>query len=275
MEIHYSTVKEISLVCKRDNGQYVTEELLRVSKGWISFVRKEENKPEVTWSLKSNDPKFIQGFDDLIVTMYHEDGAPHFPYEGKSMFSYNIRVTFLDNTYQDFPRNGSFRESGLINQCHAFLNLIPDGFQYPHALDAPLYKAKQERLNREILNGLKKEYVLAIMFAEGGAMGCPGEIQLVTEETIYYSNVFFKDNEVNIDMIIDHLFEKDAIKFNDIHCYFNHIRLINRDSWYYISLGMGNHLFVSSNFFSEYKKILLGSIEPERFKIWKKLIGLS
>ena len=72
---------------------------------------------------------------------------------------------------------------------------------------------------------------------------------------------------------MNHLFEKDAVKFDDIYCYFNHFRLSNRDSWYYISLGMGNHLFVSSKFFSQYKKILLGSIEPERFKSWKKLIG--
>jgi RNA polymerase sigma factor (sigma-70 family) len=93
--------------------------------------------------------------------------------------------------------------------------LIPNGFQYPHALDAPLYKAKHERLNREILNSLKKEDVLAIMFAEGGAMGCPGEMQLVTEKTIYYANVFFKDNEVNIDMIIDQLFENDSSKLID------------------------------------------------------------
>lgn len=269
MDIHYSTVKEISLVCKSGS----TEEFLRISKGWISFYRKENKVEKELWSLKSTNIKYIQGFEELIDTMYHENGCPHQPYIGETMYSYNIRVTFIDNSYKDFPRNGSFEESGLINQCHAFLNLIPDGFDYPDALDVPLYNKEHKRLTSNILSSLTVNDVHAIMFAEGGAMGCPGEMQVVTEEIVYNSNIFFKDNDVNINMVMNHLFEKDAVKFDDIYCCFNHFRLSNRDSWYYISLGMGNHLFVSSKFFSQYKKILLGSIEPERFKSWKKLIG--
>ena len=137
MEISYKYVKEISLVTKI-NGEY--DDLLRISRNWISYKRNCISGIELNWSFKTNNDLFYIKFEELIDTMYHENGCPHNCLEDIYECNYNIRVTFLDNTYKDFYRNGNFYISGLKNQAKAFLNLIPQGYNFSKLLILPSYK---------------------------------------------------------------------------------------------------------------------------------------
>lgn len=135
MKISYDNVKEISLVTINNNTNY--QDLLRVSKGWISYKINYLNDDEISWSFKTKNNEFYAKFEELIDTMNHEYNAPHKVLEDVYDCHFNIRITFNDNTNVNIHRNGTFYIAGLYNQAKAFLSLIPKGYIYSKLLDMP------------------------------------------------------------------------------------------------------------------------------------------
>ncbi len=82
--------------------------------------------------------------------------------------------------------------------------------------------------------------------AEGGAMGCPGEINILTAEGRHYCmNYMYGDIDLD--------------KFGEVFPVFKQCRggmfgSTDRvpDGWHYLYLGMGNHLIVEASVFNEF-----------------------
>ncbi len=101
--------------------------------------------------------------------------------------------------------------------------------------------------------------------AEGGAMGEPGGVLMVTsDKEVYHANHCFGD-----------------ISFEDLvkvfpplgKCRFG---LFGKGStvpsgWNYVDLGMGNHLIVHDDVYSEFKKKIEGLRPPQIYQKWVKI----
>ena len=165
MKITYKDVKEISLATKYvfmvyDENAYT--DLLRVSNGWVSYKRTNfhTKKEMCSWSYQSTSNALKGKFEDLTDAFYHEYHCPHEEICATDHGSFNVRVTFKDDTYVDFHRMGDFHMVGLDNQAKAFLALIPNGEPYPDLLDMNEYEENDNDIRSN--NGLdtKIEIVL-------------------------------------------------------------------------------------------------------------------
>ena len=96
--------------------------------------------------------------------------------------------------------------------------------------------------------------IVALSFAEGGAQGCPGRIEIVTfDQKLYYFNHCFGDlDEHDIYSICPELRE----------CSFGPFRRNKIPAgWKYYYLGAGNHLTVSGRVYMEFDRIKGKDIE--------------
>lgn len=88
------------------------------------------------------------------------------------------------------------------------------------------------------LEAIITDNIQGFMYAEGGAMGKPGEIKFFCIENnkpvLYKGNRF--DDGINSELV-ESIFSK----------------LFNKCEWFYVYLGMGNHLFMNENFQAEFE----------------------
>ena len=275
MDITYKDVKEISLVTHYvfygyDENAYT--DLLRVSNGWVSYKRTNfHTKKEVcSWSYKSSSWDLKSKFEQLIDTFYHEYHAPHEAVHITDCGSFNVRVTFKDDTYVDFSRDGNFYMNGLDNQARAFMRLIPVGEPYPDFLNENSFV--KEELTRELLQEIDKTKLVALMYAEGGAMGMPGHIEIVDDDNVrYVAETLYVENPKVTQFEVTALFDG-----------FEHVegfasgefdwKQLNGECWLYLNLGAGNHLYIRKDFYHKYGSRILAARDVERYRNWMKLI---
>jgi hypothetical protein len=94
------------------------------------------------------------------------------------------------------------------------------------------------------------ENVKYFMIAEGGAMGTPGDINILTEDGRHYCmNYVYGDIDLNK---LRKVFP--VLK----HCDFGMFGATSGvpDGWHYLYLGMGNHLIVEESVFNEFAAIV-------------------
>ena len=275
MDITYENVKEISLVTNYvffgyDKNAYT--DLLRVSNGWISYKRTNfhTKKDAYSWSYKTTSSDFKNKFDQLIGTFYHEYHAPHEAFHITDCGSFNVRVTFKDNTHIDFSREGNFHMNGLNNQARAFMELIPVGEPYPDFLDDNSFV--KEELTREVLQKIDRKKLVALMYAEGGAMGMPGHIEIIDEENVrYVAETLYVDNPEVTQFEVTALFngfEHGDGFASDEFCW----KQLNGERWLYLNLGAGNHLYIRDDFYYKYGSRILAVRDVERYRNWLRLI---
>lgn len=124
-------------------------------------------------------------------------------------------------------------------------------------------------LNKDIF-----EDVLFFSIAEGGAMGVPGEMIVVTKSPAAYAlESFYGDVDV-----------RDVEKIFPVleQCRFG---IFGQDSevpegWNYVNLGMGNHLIVADEVYDEFKKLTKNCKRAvEYYGAWQdaaaKILGLE
>ena len=118
MEVSIENVKEISMVTNYvmmgyDPNAYT--DLLRISKGWISYRRTNFHTGNIVcdWSYKTDSTDFLEKYDDLISTFYHELNCPSDKVECTDCGSFNIRITFNNGKVVNIPGTSSLYKFGL------------------------------------------------------------------------------------------------------------------------------------------------------------------
>lgn len=114
------------------------------------------------------------------------------------------------------------------------------------------------------------EQIIFFTFAEGGAMGRPGSIELITKDSEHYIAYYLP-------------YSSKRIEYNDIQKLFPPFRDIRfetfggcqgfLDNWKYVSLGCGNHLFVRSEVYSEFEELTADCEIPSQ--IYSKWIDVA
>ena len=110
--------------------------------------------------------------------------------------------------------------------------------------------------NNEILEGINPDTIEAFMFAEGGAMGRPGELKYFciedSELVLYKGNRYTKGIDQNMVNGI----------FTTLH---------DKMAWFHINLGMGNHLCMRPEYQSEFGTVRSGT-DKHIYKAYEEII---
>ncbi len=130
-----------------------------------------------------------------------------------------------------------------------------------------LISKQKEKLNYDDIQLLKN--IKFVSLAEIGAMGSPGEIQMISRidnaNVLYSGNLFF--GNVIIDM------KKIKSLFPDIS--FMHCLLMQCDynpvGWRYLNLGAGNNLYVSEDIYEYFDILTNGMRGANLYVSWKQL----
>lgn len=269
MDINLSNVKEISLLSEFKINNKSFKEMLRVSSGWISFSRSTGTKELEKWSFQTNLNDYKSKWENLISSFYHEVNAPHNYILEEMNTKFNVRITLKNDSKIDISCNGDFYLNGLINQAKAFLSLIPLSINdLPYVL-APFYF---KDLNKNTLSSLNIDDVNALMYAEGGAMGRAGVIELVDKNlNLYVAETLYNESCDITQMEVTNLFEgfshRTIFNKDDFHW----VKL-NNTNWLYLYLGMGNHLYIRQDFYLIYGDRLFDITQPNRYRKWCNLI---
>lgn len=115
----------------------------------------------------------------------------------------------------------------------------------------------------ENLKSIPLEDVRFIMMAEGGAMGEPGAVYIVADgDNVFHCNYVYHDIKFSdIEEALPMLKESKFGLFG--------IDSITPKGWNYVNLGMGNHLIVRDDAYSEFIEIVGKDTEPsELYGLW-------
>ncbi len=118
------------------------------------------------------------------------------------------------------------------------------------------------KLEKATLSTVPYDKIRYFSLAEGGAMGCPGEVLMVTSEgEVYQANYCYGD-----------------ISYGDLVAAFPTLGMcefplfgvgtVMPEGWNYVALGMGNHLVVHDDVYPELKKKIVGLRPCEIYQKW-------
>ena len=131
------------------------------------------------------------------------------------------------------------------------------------------------KLTKEKLDKFDKSKICGLMFAETGAMGCPGEITLLIDEgpivSAYHTETLIKDYSDVYQSDVTKLF--DGFEFVPGFMALDHTELtINDQKWIYLNLEFGNHLYLKNEILKMFKIDLIGKYQSERYVFWKNML---
>jgi hypothetical protein len=106
------------------------------------------------------------------------------------------------------------------------------------------------------------------MRAESGAMGSPGEVTVLCEDTVYRTNLLY-DNACNPQNIFSLYEGLDSFEGSPVDIC---LLIINDDVWIYLYLGYGNHLYLNYRFYKKYSNLIYDAEAPNRYTKWNMLI---
>ena len=273
-------VKEISFVSTfttTQNSDYSYKDLLRISKNWVSYRRNslDTGNVQLEWSFKNS--KVDHHWDYLVcdlIEIFANETIPVLPEESILV---NLRINFKNNTHWDLPITPDFaskypEDYSLIIQL--IKRFIPNEiYDYPDVLNKLPLLFKEKSLTKANIKNIKKEDICVLMYAEGGAMGAPGEVCIIDKYGTKLVNQGMFDTESDVSQIeaIEMLFDG----FEHVHGFmapeFKACQ-INGGSWMYINLGAGNHLYLREDFWDEHGNRILDTSSVERYSKWKALI---
>lgn len=138
-----------------------------------------------------------------------------------------------------------------------------------------------EKITRENIGDIAYEKVVAFTFAEVGAMGSGGEVEIVVYDgeqlkgyrTDYQRGVFERTEDIygwrkEQELVFELLPVLRTMDFNR-----NMIRRYGRvDDWSHFSTGYGNHLMVRCKYEFDVMEKFGGTPVGELYKDWKKYI---
>lgn len=118
------------------------------------------------------------------------------------------------------------------------------------------------------INTIRPDDILLFQFAEGGAMGSPGSIQFVIKDDAglkHYISYYASYLPYHID-------DADIVR---LFPPMENIRLEMfggctglPETWRYISLGAGNHLFVRTEYYDTFSQHMKGKSPAEIYGCW-------
>lgn len=270
-----NNIKEISIassfVFMRFNKYWYTD-LLRISEHWVSYRRNNFMTKEVVaeWSYKTSKTNiFWESLTQGVIKVFQIDDSWMFKTDA-GVFA--IRITFKNNEHLDLELFSNFADNKLEELAQLIKQTIPlEETDYPDVLDTiPLF-LYEHPLTKESLESLEKKDICALMYAESGAMGSPGEICVIDSNgRKYFDRGIFSDGkcDVYLEEITSAFFDGfKHIKFKNMQNYF-----INEQTWIYIDLGFGNHLFLRKDFWLEHGNRIADVNAARRYENWKKLI---
>ena len=273
-----SNVKEVSIVSNfvfMMFNEYWYKDILRISEHWISYRRNNFNNGKVVseWSYKSNkDNRLWESLTNEIISTFLRDKPWTFITD---VGSFNIRVTFKNDEHWDLELSSNFADNELNHLAILIKRMIPsEETNYPDVLDVVPLFLEDCALTRKSLEELKKEDVCVLMYAEGGAMGSPGEVCIIDiNGRKFFTHGIYSDDKCDISQIeivetyfngLNHRSGIGAPDYAD--CY------INGRTWKYINLGFGNHLYVRDDFWYEHGDRIANVEASQRYVNWKRLI---
>lgn len=121
----------------------------------------------------------------------------------------------------------------------------------------------EKNVKKEDLKNIPLGEVHFIMMAEGGAMGEPGAVYIVTDcGDVFHCNYVYEDIKYSeIEEALPMLKECEFGLFG--------IDSTTPEGWNYVNLGMGNHLIVKDDVYSEFIEIVGKDTEPSKlFGLW-------
>ena len=201
-----TNIKEISIASKyvfMMFNDYWYKDLLRISQHWISYKRNsfQTNDLVSEWSYKtSKENRIWESLTNEIISAFKRGEPGIFMTD---VGTFNIRVTFKNNEHWDLELSSNFAVNGLKQLAIIIKKMIPiEETVYPDVLDViPLFLSEHPLTKKELSN-LKKEDICALMYAEGGAMGSPGEVCIIdVNSNKFFSGGIYCDEETDLSQI--------------------------------------------------------------------------
>lgn len=271
MESGYKNIKEISLVskCMKEDNKY--EDLLRISRNWKSYrkINLSNDKSSISWSYKTEFKTFGRDFERVCDVCYHLFNVSHEKLDIDTPYSFNVRVTYKDNTHIDLSFNGTFADNNLFHYVIGFIEVIPAGETYPEVFTV----FKNVFLTKDALRTIDNTKIDGLMFSEDGAIGRPGCIELITKDYFRYytEGIYGRRTDVNQYDVSDFLegFELEPLFMkHELNCL-----SINNRKWIHLYLGQDNHLLLSYDLFERIGSLLMDNDTVFNHIKWRRLVG--
>lgn len=125
-----------------------------------------------------------------------------------------------------------------------------------------------ETIMKPDIDAIRPDDILFFLFAEGGAMGSPGSIEfLVNADTGIIRNISYY-----LPFLPNHITNDDIVR---LFPPMENIRLEMfggctglTETWRYVSLGAGNHLFVRTEYYDAFSQHMKGKSPAEIYGCW-------
>ena len=216
MENKYENIKEISIVTKylketHYNEKESYEDLLRLSRHHISYERCNSKTKEVlcSWSYKTSS----KDMERKLRRIYYgvKDYKPIENVFDKEKGCLNIRLTYIDNTYVNYPYEGSLAENGMSEVCLDILDIIPKDEEYSELLNPFKYR----KLTTKIVFDLNREDIVLIKESDYDAPMPTCPLIVITKDYYCYESPKHQYPEVFFDDIINITNREEVNAYSD------------------------------------------------------------
>ncbi len=276
MELSKDNVREISIVSNiakssHNNNEY--KDLLRVSSNWISYKRTYRNNevPSVEWSYKTTSYIYDRKWSNLIYVCLNElNKKKECMNHSTDSSGYTFRVSFKDGKHIDIKGTSNLSRDGFADTAYMLQEMIPHLEPSSECIERHCYHYSDIALSRKNIEQLDLSTVDSIMYAEGGAMGIPGLVEITTVDGKRFSNMPGLDgcdiDQCEVLSLFDGLnpfrksFSIDLESFE-----------MNGSEWVYVGLGAGNHLYLRHKLYLKVINDIFDARVSVRYSNWMDL----
>lgn len=133
----------------------------------------------------------------------------------------------------------------------------------------PPHEVIEEKIENEMIEDLSYENIKAFMFAEGGAMGCPGEVRIFSLEgdKVYLRRNNFAYGDFDMDRFVEHFKPMKTLHYE---MFGNLVHI--EDGWKFIDLGAGNSLLMTDEVYNAFKDGINDKRPSEIYTVFEEAI---
>ena len=228
-------------------------------------------------SFSDNEPRMLEEIEKYARTLADEENWANHSFECPAVNNKYISIIdCLECSDEDIWKeheNDEPHESGPFEVDFEFNDICKNCKWHNPVIEDKAYKNNEPiiftGLSEEQIKNLNYEDIIAFTLAEGGAMGCPGNVEIVTY--INEKLIGYETNPVYGGIPYYKLYK--AIPWLEkFSCGIGYVSNVG-EGWKHIDTGFGNHLFIRNFMYDSFMEQAKDKRVSEVYTSWKKWVS--
>jgi len=241
-------------------------ETIKVSKNGVNFKRQycnqfTDERKTVRWSVTTSSKEHKEQYGNLLDAVMELTKN----YRGECVICDVPPTNVVVHLKNNKKVMMTFYHIGLRDIDEMIINFVPKDVHYNDEPDDCCI----EKLTKEKLDEIRPVCVDAVMYATKDAKQNPGEVEIVKGwGWLLRANYLKKKCGISLKDVTNKLegFDQNMVSENTVLAKV----MLNNENWVYISLGKGNHLYLSERLFNYIGRSIMDYDEDVRYENWKK-----